>query len=631
MPLSEVMEDTFVMLSAGWTVAFARRFLRGVAFTHVIVQRLDRDFWYLFRREHALGMLTDVDPSTRLTHAFNLHEYAATTARDSSSDADTAPDQVVVLHNGRAVGFFDAETVPSEWARSERSRQESATRDDGSFTAYPALSMPAAVAPETPFDITVGFRDTPDPDLTDSGAIHVEHVPPRKECLVVLVGDGVALDREHDTLPLRVNALLRFIGQLKTGVKDATVKALFFLEGQLIGTAKRQVALVGAAPEPASDAGCPFKINQPLPQSSIDFWVCLTCLRDGTLVWRLAASGIGDRITERKFTTTLPDTKQFAADLMSDLKTQNHRGVAARAILETIGREITDLMPREFFDVLAEVHKRLGCAPTLLLLTDENYVPWELAYLESPLDPAAPPFLAAQVQMGRWLADDRVMLPPAVALEVKRITAVAAQYGLGSGQRELKEAMAEQKALRKRWQAIPLSAVRPEIDAMIGGAKIPGHLVHFAVHGYGDPTLNAQMLLLADGTRYPARAFTGGYAPGQTPRFAFVFLNACQVGAPGRTLGHAGGFPPTLIRAGTLGFIAPLWDVDDDVARSLAEAFYSGTFERNESVGAALRSQRRAYTDASTTPMAYIYYGHPGLRLQFVPPRGRNDGKPDGA
>src|SRR6516165_8440560 len=112
MPLSEVMEDTFVMLSAGWTVAFARRFLRGVAFTHVIVQRLDRDFWYLFRREHALGMLTDVDPSTRLTHAFNLHEYTATTARDSSSDADTAPDQVVVLHDGRAVGFFDAEAVP---------------------------------------------------------------------------------------------------------------------------------------------------------------------------------------------------------------------------------------------------------------------------------------------------------------------------------------------------------------------------------------------------------------------------------------------------------------------------------------------------------------------------------------
>jgi hypothetical protein len=313
---------------------------------------------------------------------------------------------------------------------------------------------------------------------------------------------------------------------------------------------------------------------------------------------------------------------------MRDLRTQDHRGVGARAILETTGQEITDLMPREFFDVLAEVHNRLGRAPTLLLLTDENYVPWELAYLQRPLDPAAPPFLAAQVPMGRWLEDNRVMLPPAVALDVKRMTAVAAQYGLGSGQRELKEAMAEQKALTDKWEAIPLQAVRAEIDAMIGGAKIPGHLVHFAVHGYGDPTLNAQMLLLADGTRYPARAFTGAYAPGETARFAFVFLNACQVGAPGRTLGHAGGFPGTLIRAGTLGFIAPLWDVDDDAARVLAETFYADAFAGKQPVGGVLQSQRRAYTNASTTPMAYIYYGHPGLRLQFVPPGGHNDGNP---
>jgi hypothetical protein len=497
------------------------------------------------------------------------------------------------------------------------------SRDDTSFTAYPALSMPDAVAPETPFEITVGFRDTPDANPADSGAIQVDHVPPGKECLVVLAGDGVTLDREHDSLPLRVNALLRFVGRLKAGATDGTVKALFFLDGQLIGAAKRRIVLAGAARDAESDAGPPFKIAGPLPQSGIDLWVNLTCLRDGTLIWRLAAPGSGDEITKRKFTSTLPDTKQFAGDLMNDLGTQNHRGVAARAIIETTGREIADLMPREFFDFLAQLHKQLGHAPALLLLTDENYVPWELAYLEVPLDAAAPPFLAAQVPMGRWLEDERVTLPPPVTLEVKRITAVAAQYGFPTGQRELKEAMAEQKTLCDKWHAIPLQAVRPEIDAMIGGARISGHIVHFAVHGYGDPASNAQMLLLADGTRYPA--------PGGTPRFAFVFLNACQVGAPGRTLGHAGGFPPTLIRAGTLGFIAPLWDVDDDVARAIAESFYSDAFEHNQSVGAILQSQRRNYTDASTTPMAYIYYGHPGLRLQSVPPKGDDNGKPDGS
>jgi hypothetical protein len=74
MQLSEVMEDSFVILSAEWTVAFAQRFLDGLAFTHVIAQRLDPDFWYLFRREAALAVLKEGHADTSLMLAFDLHE-----------------------------------------------------------------------------------------------------------------------------------------------------------------------------------------------------------------------------------------------------------------------------------------------------------------------------------------------------------------------------------------------------------------------------------------------------------------------------------------------------------------------------------------------------------------------------
>ena len=70
-----------------------------------------------------------------------------------------------------------------------------------------------------------------------------------------------------------------------------------------------------------------------------------------------------------------------------------------------------------------------------------------------------------------------------------------------------------------------------------------------------------------------------------------------------------------LVRGGTVGFVAPLWDVHDDVARAAAESFYQDTFTSGRSVGEALQARRKAYDDDSTTPLAYIYYGHPALRL----------------
>jgi hypothetical protein len=645
------MDETFILLPAHWTVERAGRFLDGQECTHIVIRREEpgKVYHYLYPRKDAQAVLDRVQPQTTLFVAFDLHEYTSTDERDAHSSAEAVPDRAVVLEEGRVVGFFDAKWPPQSPASDEArwtpprvvishevdydSHEVDYEMDAGdggahapapAFEAYPALSTPDAVPPATAFDIFVGFRDEPDPRLTDGGLIRVENPDPSKDCLVVLVADGLTLDRDHDYLPLRKNAQVRFSGTFKPGVTEASVKVLFFYEGQLIGTARRGVAAapsgvaVAAAPATAPRSN-PCRMTTPAPESSVDITVSLTHMQDGTLEWRLAAPAVSADITRQRLRTSLPESKQFAADLLRDLKTQGHRGVTARNILETTGQDVAALLPPEFFDLLRDVHARIRRAPTLLLLTNEVFVPWELAYLEQPLDPAAPPFLAAQTHMGRWLEDMNVMLPPAVTLDVKRITAVASQYGLGSGQRELKEAIDERQTLSTKWRAVQLEAVKADMEAMVSGTKIPGHLVHFAVHGYSDPNVNNQVLLLADGTQLPASALTGAYSCGQTPRFSFVFLNACQVGSPGRSLGHAGGFPGILVRRGALGFIAPLWDVHDDLARALAEAFYAETLDSKQPVGAVLHARRRAYQHDSTTPMAYIYYGHPALRLNFAP------------
>lgn len=109
----------------------------------------------------------------------------------------------------------------------------------------------------------------------------------------------------------------------------------------------------------------------------------------------------------------------------------------------------------------------------------------------------------------------------------------------------------------------------------------------------------------------------GSHRCGTEPRFAFVFLNACQVGTAGSNLGQSAGFPGDLIRGGAAGFIGPLWSVSDDIASQWAQDFYAAALAQPaRPIGEIMRDQRKAYQPgADNTPLAYLYYGHPNMRL----------------
>ena len=632
-----VMDQSFIVMSSEWSLGQARRFMAGLDFSHVVVIREAGKFRYLFTRAEIFETVERGGADTPLFDALQLHESGATEVRECEWDGAVLPERVIILKAGEIVGFLDSTQLQPDLVRRPKRRGAPARSGlkgivsslpgdpvheaaPAPFEAYPALTMPVAARLEQKFDIIVGFRDTPDMTLVESGKILVAGAEAGRECLAVLIGDSVTLDRDHDVLPLRVNAMVRFSGTLTGQTGSGSVKVLFFYEGQLIGTARRVITQEGHAGVPDTAPATPAPLIPASADAAVDITVSVTWCSDGSLEWRLSAPSASDLITRQALRTSLPETRQFAADLLRDLKTQDHRGPAARNILENVGQDVAALMPTEFFTLLREVHGKIGRPPTLLLLTNETFVPWELALLDPPLDGNAPPFLAASTRMGRWLEDMGVMLPPSANLAIRRITAVASQYGLRDGTaglRELKEAIKEQETLVSTWHAVALTAAMRDMTPMIRGIGIPGHLVHFAVHGYSDPRANDQALLLADGSLLPASALTGAYKSGDVPRFSFVFLNACQVGTPGRTLGHAGGFPGTLVRRGTIGFIAPLWEVDDDLARERAESFYREAFG-GQPVGAVLQTGRAGYVDQSTTPMAYIFYGHPALRLTLA-------------
>jgi CHAT domain-containing protein len=211
-------------------------------------------------------------------------------------------------------------------------------------------------------------------------------------------------------------------------------------------------------------------------------------------------------------------------------------------------------------------------------------------------------------------------MPPAAVCDIHKFQVFASRYTESSTrQRELPEAMEEQRMLLAAYADWNTGEYRAREDDLIRAIdeKTQGKAAHFAVHGMADPGNNRQHLILED-QRLPADALIGAYSCGDPPMFSFVFMNACQLGVPGKNVDReVGGFPGELLRGGAYGVIAPLWDVHDDVAQECAMAFYKAVFREGKSVAEALRERRATYTrDSSTTPVAYVFYGHPGLKLR---------------
>ena len=629
--LQDIMMESFVLLPARWTTDRARTVLRNRAFTHVILHQMLSDgltSFYLIDVAEVQNSLSVLDDEVLLQDAFNLHDCKPTPTADPNKDADAFRPCVVVISEGRVIGFVDESAlIPEDGSLlTERdgivdsSSVDFATREvSHSFSAYPALeTIPSAVIPGDDFSVIVGLRETPDETLFAMQPIDIASATPEERLLIILRASGATvLGDSFATLLLEQSASHVFKCKAGRDAAEIVLTAQFFFKEEIVGVARRSITTANQ-PEETGGIGAtepnPYPIAPTALKSKVDLTIDLT-ESDGVLEWWFLASE--PKLREGPFRIKISDTRKFAAEVDAALRPRNYRGRFAYNSLVNFGQQIADKMPPVFFDILRNVHQAIGRLPRVLLLTNEPFVPWELALLRKPLlDADAPPFLAAQTLMGRWWIDDAIPYPPPDEQLVKVFTAVASKYGLGSNQRELKQAMQEQKTLHLEHNATKLEATLDDLGTVVFGARMPGHLIHFAVHGYSNPEANMQALILADGQILSPGELVGSYSFEEVPRFSVIFFNACQVATAGTRLGQAAGFPGALLRGGARGFIAPLWEVHDDSARDFAEHFYKATLKDHQTVSEALRANRIRYgKDESTTPMAYIYYGHPALNL----------------
>lgn len=280
-------------------------------------------------------------------------------------------------------------------------------------------------------------------------------------------------------------------------------------------------------------------------------------------------------------------------------------------------------MPAPVWDAIRAA-ATVSSPPTVLLATWDPYVPWELAVVPEPWDPDGPPFLGAQAVIGRWPYSEQVRAPvPALRIEAQSMATVKGEYG---GSKRLEEAEKEADHLKDSYKAAQVPArIRPILDCL-GKATPPAHILHMAVHGRFDHTGTQDGILMEDGKYLRPRSIRGVKEAAHVDVIdvGVVFLNACQLGQAQEMLGEYAGMATAFTSLGVDAVIAPLWKVDDAIARKVAEGFYKAVLgDEGLSPAEYLRRERHATKGkealAEGTRLAYLFFGHPRLRISWHP------------
>jgi serine/threonine protein kinase len=498
-------------------------------------------------------------------------------------------------------------------------------------SAYARVDAPSAVVAGKEFDVTLGLAPDPDPEVIGEEMVLPDSIKGAYKLTIHLVASGFTLvDREDWTVELQVTAGLPYPTQTlrlvaaepKESVQDLQLRALYSVGGQTIGEAVRAIAVRrddGGENEDPPPPPPTFEVKPPDGFQAPDLEVTIMEDEDsptGRLLWTYKSRHEKVKTPTEDISSSIgKDPQAFVTDLVRQMPTfEGQAGLFTR--MRGIGRLIADCIPTKTWELLAEVAEYTdGRVPTVLLLSDEPYVPWEIAAMEKPLDSNHAPFFGAQVTIGRWIlagAGGRPSTPPRGSAAADRMAVVWGEYE-GPGLERLEHAEQEADDLHQTYGAQKVEAKTEPVDNCLNGNPATD-VLHFAVHGKYDPSGFEDGIILVDRKTLGELDVRG--VDLDPPHF--VFLNACQVGNGSEKLGIYSGMASAFVYAGASAVVAPLWSIDDGLARDLAKGFYEAAFA-GASPADFLREKRASFTKASSPKssinMAYQFFGHPGMQM----------------
>lgn len=644
--------------------------------TKVVVRRREglQVYWYTFTVSQAKTALRHAAPDMVLREALNLHESGSEPAVQVS-DA-TWPAAGVLLDGDAVLGVLEASgtsgsrgdirapvvpppSVPGIPASPGLEVNIQPSVPQASFEAYPAINAPSQVAPAVAFTLEVGLRRELQAGARAEG-LQIANAPASFTLGVQVFAPGFAfvdghqrdmvVQRDQPESALVTFSLVALELAANEPAVDREITVQVSYQGQPLARAWHDVRVVraGVVVPPVAVRGAVATPLHTVVGPPIDLIAYIEPGEGpGDLLWRLESPHAFPAPNANDLESQIAgDNGQlFAAELVRNLAQHDGQATIVSS-MRGVGREVAAVMPVGFFRALSAVWQAVrvqnaSAVPSVLLVSSSLYVPWELAWLEENvtvevglLDAARPASLGAQCRVGRWLPPERKTfagrvpaLPPAPSRSVAGMVVVVGNYSPQSGLNELKEALEEGRALVAKYapKTVGLRATRADVDRVLDNQverdlkPVSLEVLHFACHGSFDPGHPAHNgLILEDGvTRLDPLLISGSALGNQQP---FVFLNACQSALPQQDLSDAGGFARAFVMLGCRGFLAPLWNVNDVLAKEIALRFYQQALEQGVAVGEVLRDVRQAFAVGAgvppSTPMAYVFYGHPDLVLQ---------------
>ncbi len=685
--------DPVLVLDAAMTLAAARSALAmAPPWQLVVVRRRDpratgATLWYPLAADDVQRVLgAGLDPAMPLGVSLDLHEHGASQVRQLDHPDVTGGFWTgLVVDGSRPVGWMTADphtnrgpdrgidfgpgagfAPPPPPAEPDSAPQSGAEPTDptagagtdgatpdaaaASVPAYPRVDVPETVGSGATFDVVVGLSKEAQPGV--QGAV-MNIAATRRPLTVQIKAENFTVPGVRFELPFDpadvAGSTVTIPVTAPTVQQDwrGRIEIEYSQDGLLVGTAWRELVVSPQAPANAAPSTSGGEVAVELDRSvPIDLTVSISRGEaDGTFLWTFTTPHPVTLPDEQVITHLDEDTAEtFALKKVREMARVDGSD-AAELKVNGVAREVAAVMPLWFWKVLAPVWriaKDAGRLPTLLLVSQESLVPWELATTDSDyivdrdlVDAAAPQLLGTQLIIGRWRPAGpetpsglrRPSTTPAESITVGGVAVVVGEFGPGSGMRPLKMAVEEGQELTKAYQpSFWVKGTLSDVASLLKGTytdrgqPISAQVLHVASHGEVDPDspINTGLILSDSAVRIDESIVIGSdFTRSAAP---LVFLNCCQLATETGGSLVEGGLAAAFLQAGARAFIAPLWSVDDTIAKQIALSFYLDAFSQGLPVGEVMRRLRARFTTDfpkhdQTTPLAYAYYGHPGLTL----------------
>lgn len=257
---------------------------------------------------------------------------------------------------------------------------------------------------------------------------------------------------------------------------------------------------------------------------------------------------------------------------------------------------------------------------TLQLVTDWPDVPWELMHDSQE-------FLCLSTGMARKAKQGK-MLKWRSRIDIGKLKdpkRMLRALVVGNPEGDLDGAQSEAEEI-----TVALRELNVMVDVLVGPSQATAReftlriannfydVIHFAGHStFNKSNANQSSLIFRDAVVLAEeleRTLTGR---------PFLFLSACKAGRT-KTESIQGlgyffeGLASAAIMNGAIGCLAPIWDIDDGLAKEFALCFYDNLIRRKTTIGEAVRQARLQVREIAPSPdywASWVLYGDPRSRF----------------